>query len=48
MAREDGLPWAALEEVTAAVQRFLDPVLGDGASAARWDPGAWTWRTPGR
>jgi len=43
MAREDQLSWTTLEEVTKAVQAFLDPVLA-GALDATWEPAAWTWR----
>jgi hypothetical protein len=42
MAREDGLPWADLEEVTGAARRFLDPILA-GTGSGTWDPGAWRW-----
>jgi hypothetical protein len=44
MAREDQLPWAALDDVTKAAQTFLDPVLA-GALEARWEPSTWTWTT---
>lgn len=43
VAREDGLAWATLEEVTAAVAAFLDPLLG-GIEDADWDPLRWSWR----
>lgn len=43
MAREDQLLWATLDEVTAAVQAFLDPVLAGGLEAT-WDPVEWAWR----
>jgi len=42
MAREDQLAWATLDEVTIAVQAFLDPVLA-GDLDARWIPGEWRW-----
>lgn len=42
MAAENGLRWASLDEVVAAVGAFLDPVLR-GADGL-WDPGTWTWR----
>ena len=43
MAREDGLPWATLGEVTQAARAFLDPVLG-GDLDATWEPEKWRWR----
>ena len=43
MAREDQLLWDTLDEVTKAVQEFLDPVLAGGLEAI-WDPVEWTWR----
>jgi predicted nucleotidyltransferase component of viral defense system len=43
MAREGGLPWTTLDEVTSAAKAFLDPVLG-GNTAAVWDPSSWSWR----
>jgi len=42
MAREDQLPWPTLDEVTKAVQSFLDPVLS-GVLEARWAPARWWW-----
>jgi len=42
MAREDHLAWAALGDVTKAVQAFLDPVLA-GAIDATWGPLTWQW-----
>lgn len=42
MARDNGLPWASLEEVTRAAGAFLDPVLGEGGGS--WSPELWTWR----
>jgi len=42
MAREDQLSWVTLDEVTKAVQAFLDPVLG-GALEAIWEPAEWAW-----
>jgi hypothetical protein len=44
MARENKLAWAALGDVTLAVQTFLDPVLGQGIDAV-WEPTQWLWRT---
>ena len=43
MAREDLLAWRTLDDVTAAVQSFLDPVLAGGLDA-RWEPARWGWR----
>lgn len=43
MAREDGLRWTTLEEVTAAAKAFLDPVLAGGLGAT-WTPKTWSWR----
>jgi hypothetical protein len=42
MVEENMLRWATLDDVTAAVRAFLDPVLRgeDGA----WDPASWSWR----
>lgn len=42
MAREDGLPWPTIEDLFAAVQSFLAPVLR-GDAAERWAPTAWRW-----
>jgi Nucleotidyl transferase AbiEii toxin, Type IV TA system len=44
MARKDQLAWQTLEEVTAAAQAFLDPVLAGGLEAT-WAPDAWAWLT---
>jgi hypothetical protein len=41
MARVDQLYWTTLAEVTAAVRRFLDPVLA--GSPERWVPDAGAW-----
>jgi hypothetical protein len=46
MARDDQLPWATLDDVTKAAQRFLDPVL-EGGLDATWEPTAWGWRSSG-
>lgn len=43
MAREDGLVWSTIEEVTAAAKGFLDPVLAGELDAA-WAPARWAWR----
>lgn len=42
MAREDQLMWPSLEEVTKAVQTFLDPILAGGIDAT-WEPERWSW-----
>lgn len=42
MAREDQLPWATLEDVTAAARAFLDPILAGGLDAT-WLPAEWRW-----
>jgi hypothetical protein len=42
MARDDQLAWTKLNEVTAAVRQFLDPVLAGGLDAT-WSPSTWTW-----
>jgi hypothetical protein len=42
MAREDGLAWPTLDDVTRAAQAFLGPVLAGGLDAV-WNPGTWTW-----
>ena len=41
IAAKDGLEWQTLEEVTRAVQRFLDPVLA--GVAGKWDAETWSW-----
>lgn len=43
MAREDGLAWPSLEDVTAAARAFLNPVLA-GDLNAKWDPTGWDWK----
>lgn len=43
LAARDRLPWKTLEEVTAVVRAFLDPVLA-GDRDLLWEPGAWSWR----
>jgi hypothetical protein len=42
MVEENMLRWATLDDLTAAVRAFLDPVLRgeDGV----WDPASWSWR----
>lgn len=44
MAREDQLPWATIDVVTAAARAFLGPVLA-GALDLEWQPGSWSWST---
>jgi Nucleotidyl transferase AbiEii toxin, Type IV TA system len=42
MAKENNLRWTTLDDLTAAVRAFLDPVLrGEGGT---WDPASWSWR----
>ena len=43
MAREDQLEWRMLDDVTTAVQAFLDPVLAGGLNAT-WERERWTWQ----
>jgi len=43
IASNDGLEWQTLEEVTGAVQSFLDPVLA--GVAGKWGPETWAWST---
>ncbi len=43
MADEAQLAWATLDEVTRAVQRFIDPVLS-GRTITIWNPDTWDWR----
>jgi len=42
MARENQLAWPTLDDVTTAVQAFLDPVLASGLDAT-WNLRAWKW-----
>lgn len=42
MAREDGLPWKSLAEVTLAVREFLDPILA-GEVGLVWNPSSRCW-----
>lgn len=42
MAREDQLAWSTLDDVTKAVQAFLDPVLAGGIDAI-WESEGWRW-----
>lgn len=41
IASNDGLEWQTLEEVTRAVQSFLDPLLA--GAGGKWEPETWTW-----
>ena len=41
MARENERAWPTLEPLTAAVARFLNPVLADGTGV--WHPSEWNW-----
>ncbi len=41
MARTNRLPWKTLDELTQAVQQFLNPVLA--GATARWRPEETTW-----
>jgi hypothetical protein len=43
MARDEQLAWATLDDVTAAAQAFLNPVLA-GPLDATWDLAQWSWR----
>jgi len=45
MAREDQLRWSTLDDVTKAVQAFLDPVLAGGLDGT-WESEAWSWTRP--
>lgn len=42
IAREDGLAWPTLADVTTAAKTFLDPVLAS-VFQARWSPDTWKW-----
>jgi hypothetical protein len=42
MAAKDELPWTTLLQLTDAVSKFLDPVLGS-APIGTWDPSTWDW-----
>jgi len=43
MAEENHLRWTTLDDVTAAVRAFLDPVLRGEEGV--WDPAGWSWRS---
>lgn len=42
MVKENNLRWTTLDELTAAVRAFLDPVLR--GEEGTWDPQSWVWR----
>lgn len=43
LAKEDGLNWKTLHDLTLAVRNFLDPVLR-GEDVKSWSPAKWQWR----
>jgi hypothetical protein len=43
MARQDGLAWTTLEDLTKAAKAFLDLVLAEEVDAT-WNPDTWSWR----
>lgn len=43
LAQSDELSWLTLEEVTAAVEVFLNPILRNGPSTTKWDVTGWRW-----
>lgn len=45
MARDDGLPWPSLAELSTAASGFLDPVLSSG-ECGQWDAITWLWTPP--
>lgn len=42
LAKDNGLPWADLDSVTAKAQAFLNPALARQAGTT-WDPKVWHW-----
>lgn len=45
IAISNDLAWLRLEDVTQAVQGFLNPVLSGGLDLeCKWDPATWAWR----
>ena len=42
MARANELVWTTLEQVTARVRAFVDPVLA--GTSGTWNPTTWTWQ----
>jgi hypothetical protein len=47
LAEEHRLPWKGLDELVAAVQAFLDPVLR-GEDCVAWQRQPWSWSDPDR
>ncbi len=45
IAKNDGLVWADIDKLLAAVRTFIDPVLAD--DCVHWDCTAWSWRSEG-
>jgi hypothetical protein len=43
LADAHGLPWTSLEQITAAVRAFVDPILNN-SEVTTWDSAAWVWR----
>lgn len=43
LAENDDLTWRTLEEVTRAVESFLNPVLGSSEHGT-WEPAGWRWK----
>lgn len=41
MAKVSELAWTTLEQLTAEVRAFINPILG--GNSGRWHPAAWTW-----
>lgn len=41
MAKVSGLAWTTLEQLTAEVRAFINPILG--GNSGTWHPAAWTW-----
>ena len=41
MAKASELAWMTLEQLTADVRAFINPILGDNSGT--WHPAAWTW-----
>lgn len=46
LAEEHRLPWKGIDELVAAAQAFLDPVLR-GEDCGAWLPAPWSWSGPG-
>ena len=43
MAENDDLAWKTLQEVTGAVETFLNPVLAS-SDCGTWEPTSWLWK----